>query len=140
MEVRGGTPVIAGAVGLGAAIDFLESIGMDAIERHERQLTAYAVERLSEIEDLKIFGPLTDRAGLVTFNLGDVHPHDVATVLDTDGIAIRAGHHCCQPLMRWLQVSSTARASFYLYNTEEDVDRLVASLLKTKEYFGHAIG
>lgn len=113
---------------------------MDEIERHERQLTAYAVERLSEIEDLKIYGPLTDRAGLVTFNLGDVHPHDVATVLDTDGIAIRAGHHCCQPLMRWLQVSSTARASFYLYNTEEDVDRLVASLLKTKEYFGHAIG
>ncbi|MEK3724849.1 cysteine desulfurase [Paenibacillus sp. FSL H8-0034] len=139
-KFEGGTPVIAGAVGLGAAIDFLESIGMDAIERHERQLTAYAVERLSEIEDLKIFGPLTDRAGLVTFNLGDVHPHDVATVLDTDGIAIRAGHHCCQPLMRWLQVSSTARASFYLYNTEEDVDRLVASLLKTKEYFGHAIG
>jgi cysteine desulfurase/selenocysteine lyase len=139
-KFEGGTPIIAGAVGLGAAIDFLESIGMDEIYRHEKQLTAYAVERLSGIEGLKIYGPLHERAGLVTFNLGEVHPHDVATVLDSDGIAIRAGHHCCQPLMRWLEVSSTARASFYLYNTEEDVDRLVASLLKTKEYFGHAIG
>jgi cysteine desulfurase/selenocysteine lyase len=139
-KFEGGTPIIAGAVGLGAAIDFLESIGLDEIDRHEKQLTAYALERLSEIDDVKIYGPRNNRAGLVTFNLGDVHPHDVATVLDADGIAVRAGHHCCQPLMRWLQVSSTARASFYLYNTEEDVDRLVASLLKTKEYFGHAIG
>jgi cysteine desulfurase/selenocysteine lyase len=139
-KFEGGTPIISGAVGLGAAIDFLESIGMDEIHRHEKQLTAYAVERLSEIDGLTIYGPLNERAGLVTFNLGDVHPHDVATVLDSDGIAIRAGHHCCQPLMRWLKVSSTARASLYLYNTEEDVDRLVASLLKTKEYFGHAIG
>ncbi|NHN31608.1 cysteine desulfurase [Paenibacillus agricola] len=139
-KFEGGTPIIAGAVGLGAAIDFLESIGLDEIDRHEKQLAAYAVERLSEIEGLTIYGPRNERAGLVTFNLGDVHPHDVATVLDSEGIAIRAGHHCCQPLMRWLQVSSTARASFYLYNTEDDVDRLVASLLKTKEYFGHAIG
>ncbi|OXM84236.1 cysteine desulfurase [Paenibacillus rigui] len=139
-KFEGGTPIIAGAIGLGAAIDFLESIGLDNIDRHEKQLTTYAIERLQQIEDLTIYGPLNNRAGLVTFNLGDVHPHDVATVLDADGIAIRAGHHCCQPLMRWLQVSSTARASFYLYNTEEDIDRLVASLLKTKEYFGHAIG
>lgn len=139
-KFEGGTPIIAGAVGLGAAIDFLESIGLDNIDRHEKQLTAYAIERLQQIEDLTIYGPLNNRAGLVTFNLGDVHPHDVATVLDADGIAIRAGHHCCQPLMRWLKVSSTARASFYLYNTEEDIDRLVTSLLKTKEYFGHAIG
>ncbi|WP_018756121.1 cysteine desulfurase [Paenibacillus terrigena] len=136
---EGGTPIIAGAVGLGAAIDFLEEIGMDEIERHEHQLTAYAMERLSEIEGITIYGP-QKRAGLVTFNLGDVHPHDVATVLDAQGIAIRAGHHCCQPLMRWLEASSTARASLYLYNTEEDVDRLVKGLIQTKEYFGYAIG
>jgi cysteine desulfurase/selenocysteine lyase len=139
-KFEGGTPIIAGAVGLGAAIDFLESIGMDEIHKHEQQLTAYAMERMAEIEGLTIYGPRTDRGGLVTFNLGDVHPHDVATVLDADGIAIRAGHHCCQPLMRWLKASATARASFYLYNTEEDIDRLAASLIRTKEYFGHAIG
>ncbi|WP_282936974.1 cysteine desulfurase [Paenibacillus sp. RC67] len=139
-KFEGGTPIIAGAVGLGAAIDFLETIGMDEIFRHEQQLTAYAISRMSEIEDLTIYGPTSHRAGTVTFNLGDVHPHDVATVLDADGIAVRAGHHCCQPLMRWLNVSATARASFYLYNTEDDIDRLVASLIKTKEYFGHAIG
>ncbi|MFD0620331.1 cysteine desulfurase [Paenibacillus sp. GCM10027629] len=136
---EGGTPIIASAVGLGAAIDFLEEIGMDEIERHEHQLTAYAMDRLSEIEGITIYGP-QKRAGLVTFNLGDVHPHDVATVLDAQGIAIRAGHHCCQPLMRWLEASSTARASLYLYNTEEDVDRLVKGLIQTKEYFGYAIG
>ncbi|PZE21438.1 cysteine desulfurase [Paenibacillus xerothermodurans] len=139
-KFEGGTPIIAGAVGLGAAIDFLQSIGMEEIDRHERQLAAYAMDRMSQIEGLEIYGPRTGRAGLITFNLGDVHAHDVATVLDTDGIAIRAGHHCCQPLMRILNASSTARASFYLYNTEEEVDKLVASLQKTKEYFGHAIG
>jgi len=139
-KFEGGTPIIAGAIGLGAAIDFLESIGMDNIFRHEQQLTGYAIERMSTIEDLTIYGPRSNRAGTITFNLGDVHPHDVATVLDSEGVAVRAGHHCCQPLMRWLEVSATARASFYLYNTEEDIDRLVASLIKTKEYFGHAIG
>jgi cysteine desulfurase/selenocysteine lyase len=137
---EGGTPIISGAVGLAAAIDFLESIGMDTIEKHDRALTAYAIGRLQEIDDLNIYGPLENRMGLVTFNLGDVHPHDVATVLDSFGVAVRAGHHCCQPLMRWLEVSATARASFYLYNTEQDIDRLVDALVKTKEYFGHAIG
>lgn len=137
---EGGTPIIGDAIGLGAAIDFLEEIGLDEIEQHERQLAAYATDRLSEIDGLMIYGPLKSRAGLVTFNLGDVHPHDVATVLDSYGIAIRAGHHCCQPLMRFLEASSTARASFYLYNTEEDVDRLVKGLIQTKEYFGYAIG
>lgn len=136
-KFEGGTPIIAGAVGLGAAIDFLEQIGLDNIERHEHKLVKYAMERLSAIDDVAIYGPPADqRAGLVTFNLGDVHPHDVATVLDTEGIAVRAGHHCCQPLMRWLNVSATARASFYLYNTEQDVDRLAESLVKTKEFFG----
>ncbi|UNK17318.1 cysteine desulfurase [Paenibacillus sp. N3/727] len=137
-KFEGGTPIIAGAVGLGAAIDFLEEIGMDEIERHESRLAAYAMNRLDEIEGISLYGPRKRDVGLITFNLGDVHPHDVATVLDAQGIAIRAGHHCCQPLMRWLKVSSTARASFYLYNTEEDVDRLVSALIQTKEYFGDA--
>ncbi|MBB3108308.1 cysteine desulfurase/selenocysteine lyase [Paenibacillus phyllosphaerae] len=139
-KFEGGTPIIAGAVGLGAAIDFLNEIGLDEIARHEHELTTYAYNRLSEVNGITIYGPEQDRAGLVTFNLDDVHPHDLATVLDTKGIAIRAGHHCAQPLMRWLEVSSTARASFYLYNTEEDVDRLVDALHQTKEFFGYAIG
>ncbi|MBP2002588.1 cysteine desulfurase/selenocysteine lyase [Paenibacillus shirakamiensis] len=134
-KFEGGTPIIAGAVGLGAAIDFLEEIGMDNIERHETELAAYAMGRLSEIEGIQIYGPRERSVGLVTFNLQDVHPHDVATVLDSSGIAIRAGHHCCQPLMRWLKASSTARASIYLYNTEADIDRLAAALVQTKEYF-----
>jgi cysteine desulfurase/selenocysteine lyase len=139
-KFEGGTPIIAGAVGLGAAIDFLQEIGLDQIEQHEKKLTQYALERLGEIEGIRIYGPTEERGGLVTFNLGDLHPHDVATVLDAEGVAIRAGHHCCQPLMRWLNVTATARASFYLYNTEEDIDRLAEALIKTKEYFGHALG
>jgi cysteine desulfurase/selenocysteine lyase len=138
-KFEGGTPIIAGAVGLGAAIDFLQDIGLDEIDKHEKEITAYAMTKLTAIEDLVVYGPHHNRAGLITFNLGDVHPHDLATVLDAEGVAVRAGHHCCQPLMRWLNVSSTARASFYLYNTEQDVDRLASALLKTKEYFGHAI-
>ncbi|GAB1155871.1 cysteine desulfurase SufS [Paenibacillus illinoisensis] len=137
-KFEGGTPIIAGAVGLGAAIDFLEQIGMDEIAHHESVLAAYATERMAEIDGLTIYGPAKRHVGVVTFNLGDVHPHDVATVLDASGVAIRAGHHCCQPLMRWLQVSSTARASFYLYNNEQDVDRFISALIQTKEYFGDA--
>ncbi|AZH28758.1 cysteine desulfurase [Paenibacillus sp. M-152] len=137
-KFEGGTPIIAGAVGLGAAIDFLESIGLDAIAQHESRLSNYALKRLREVDGLKIYGPAERHVGLVTFNLDDVHPHDVATVLDSKGVAIRAGHHCCQPLMRWLKASATARASFYLYNTEEDIDALVSALIQTKEYFGDA--
>ncbi|MBD2872576.1 cysteine desulfurase [Paenibacillus arenilitoris] len=137
---EGGTPIIAGAVGLGAAIDFLTEIGYDEIDKHERRMAAYAYDKLSSMDGITLYGPKKDRVGLVTFNLEDVHPHDVATVLDSKGIAIRAGHHCCQPLMRWLNVSATARASFYLYNTEEDIDRLADALIQTKEFFGHAIG
>ncbi|WP_138755455.1 cysteine desulfurase [Paenibacillus sinopodophylli] len=137
---EGGTPIIAGAVGLGAAIDFLQEIGLDEIDQHERRLAAYAYEKLASLDGIALYGPKQNRVGLVTFNLEDVHPHDVATVLDSKGIAIRAGHHCCQPLMRWLNVSATARASFYLYNTEDDIDRLADALLQTKEFFGHAIG
>ncbi|MED3910093.1 cysteine desulfurase [Peribacillus simplex] len=138
-KFEGGTPIIAGAIGIGAAIDFLEEIGLDNIERHEHKLAAYAMEKMSAVEGLTIYGPkdAEKRAGVVTFNINDVHPHDVATVLDADGIAVRAGHHCAQPLMKWLDVSSTARASFYLYNTEEDIDKLVSGLVKTKEYFSN---
>lgn len=138
-KFEGGTPIIAGAIGLGAAIDFLESIGLENIEQHEHKLAAYSLKRMSEIEGLTIYGPMdaSKRAGVVTFNLEDVHPHDVATVLDAEGIAVRAGHHCAQPLMRWLKASATARASFYLYNTEDDIDRLVEGLVKTKEYFSN---
>ncbi|MEE6452898.1 MULTISPECIES: cysteine desulfurase [Bacillaceae] len=133
-KFEGGTPIIAGAVGLGAAIDFLTEIGMDNIEKHEHEIANYALEQLSTVKGVTIYGP-KHRAGLVTFNVEDVHPHDVATVLDVEGIAVRAGHHCAQPLMRWLKVSATARASFYLYNTKEDVDAFVRGLVKTKEYF-----
>ncbi|MGE6602641.1 cysteine desulfurase [Lysinibacillus fusiformis] len=137
-KFEGGTPIIAGAIGLGAAIDFLTEIGLDNIAEHEHKLVGYAMDQLETIDGLKIFGPRDPmkRCGLVTFNLDDVHPHDVATVLDMNGIAIRAGHHCAQPLMKCLQQVATARASFYLYNTEEDIDRLVAGLRSAKEYFG----
>ncbi|MER2155228.1 MAG: cysteine desulfurase [Solibacillus sp.] len=137
-KFEGGTPIIASAIGLGAAIDFLEEIGLDNIAAHEHKLAGYAMDQLETIDGLQIFGPRDPmrRCGLVTFNLDDVHPHDVATVLDMSGIAVRAGHHCAQPLMKWLQVSATARASFYMYNDEEDVDRLVAGLRSAKEYFG----
>ena len=135
-KFEGGTPIIAGAVGLGAAIDFLNDVGLDAIHEHEEQLAKHALESLRTIDGISIYGPET-RAGLVTFNLNDVHPHDTATVLDAEGIAVRAGHHCAQPLMKWLDVTATARASFYLYNTEEEIDRLVDGPRKAKEYFGY---
>ena len=136
-KFEGGTPIIAGAIGMAAAIDYIESIGLDAIEAHEHELVAYAMEQMKQVEGLEIYGPKdsSKRAGIVTFNLDGVHPHDLATVLDMNGVAVRAGHHCCQPLMKWLDVSATARASFYLYNTKEDVDRLIEGLRMAKEYF-----
>ncbi|EJQ51467.1 cysteine desulfurase [Bacillus mycoides] len=137
-KFEAGTPIIGNAIGLGAAIDFLEEIGLHNIEKHEHELAQYALERLSEVDGVTIYGP-KHRAGLVTFNIDDVHPHDVATVLDVEGIAVRAGHHCAQPLMKWLKASSTARASFYLYNTKEEIDTFVESLIKTKEYFTNVI-
>lgn len=137
-KFEAGTPIIAGAIGLGAAIDFLNEVGLDNILEHEKKLAAYAIDKLREVNGITIYGP-KERAALVTFNLGEVHPHDTATVLDAEGIAVRAGHHCAQPLMKWLDVTATARASFYLYNTEEDVDRLVEGLLKAKEYFGDVL-
>ena len=136
-KFEGGTPIIASAVGLGAAIDFLNEIGLENIEAHEHKLAAYAMDQLETIDGLTIYGPrdANKRCGLVTFNLDDVHPHDVATVLDMNGIAIRAGHHCAQPLMKWLKVTATARASFYMYNDEADIDALVTGLRSAKEYF-----
>lgn len=136
-KFEAGTPNMAGAIGLAAAIDYLEAIGMDAIERHEQDLIAYVFPKLQAIEGLKIYGSqdLAKRSGVISFNLGDLHPHDLATALDYEGVAVRAGHHCAQPLIQYLGVPATARASFYLYNTKEDSDKLVEALIKTKEFF-----
>ena len=136
-KFEAGTPNMAGAIGLAVAIDYLEAIGMDAIERHEQDLIAYVFPKLQAIEGLKIYGSqdLAKRSGVISFNLGDLHPHDLATALDYEGVAVRAGHHCAQPLIQYLEVPATARASFYLYNTKEDCDKLVEALIKTKEFF-----
>ncbi|KYD18659.1 cysteine desulfurase [Caldibacillus debilis] len=140
-KFEGGTPIIADAIGLGAAIDFLEEVGLEEIERHERALIRYTMEQLETIEGLEWYGPKDPdrRGGVIAFNLSGVHAHDVATVLDAYGIAIRAGHHCAQPLMKWLGVTATGRASFYLYNTFEDVDRFIEGLRKAKEFFDDVI-
>ncbi|MGJ6737503.1 cysteine desulfurase [Listeria monocytogenes] len=137
-KFEAGTPIIGGAIALGAAIDYLAEVGLANIHAHEQALASYAIEEMSKIEGITIYGPedASKRCGLVTFNLEDAHPHDIATILDEDGIAIRAGHHCAQPLMKWLDVSSTARASFYIYNTKEEIDALIDGLKLTKEYFG----
>jgi len=132
-KFEAGTPNVAGAVGLSAAIDYLNDIGMDAIHEHETRILHLALERLSDIPGLKVFGPDEERAGVLSFALDDIHPHDLATVLDQEGVAIRAGHHCTQPLMRRLGVQSTARASFYVYNDESDVEVLACGLEKAKE-------
>ena len=136
-KFEAGTPNMAGAIGLAAAIDYLEAIGMDAIEHHEQDLIAYVFPKLQAIEGLKIYGSqdLAKRSGVISFNLGDLHPHDLATALDYEGVAVRAGHHCAQPLIQYLEVPATARASFYFYNTKEDCDKLVEALIKTKEFF-----
>ncbi len=138
-KFEAGTPNAADAVGLAAAAEYLDSIGMDEVLRHERALVSEAHSRLSEIEGVTIYGPHPSlRSGVVSFTLGDVHPHDLATILDGDGVCIRAGNHCTQPLMRRLDVSATARASFYIYNDQSDIDALVEGVLKAKEIFGHA--
>ncbi len=140
-KFEAGTPNAADAVGLAAAVDYLDSIGMDEVQAHEHALMEIAYERLSEIDALTIYGPSpAQRSGVISFTLADVHPHDLATVLDGEGVCIRAGHHCAQPLMRRLGVAATARASFYLYNDESDVDALVRGLHKAREIFGVAGG
>ena len=134
-KFEAGTPIIAGAIGLGAAIDFLAQIGLDVIEAHDQDLTRYALEQMKQLDGFKLYGPVEGRCGLITFNLGNIHPHDLATILDMHGVAIRAGHHCCQRLMKHFEVGATARASFYLYNTEAEVEQLVAALRKAMQYF-----
>jgi cysteine desulfurase/selenocysteine lyase len=136
-KFEAGTPNVADAVGLAAACDYLRAIGMNAVREHEQYLTALATERLLAIPDVRVYGPApAQRSGVVSFTVGDIHPHDLATILDEDNVCIRAGHHCAQPLMRRLHVPATARASFYVYNTEADVDALVAGVQRAREIFG----
>lgn len=137
-KFEAGTPNIAGAVGMAAAADFLEEVGFDEIAEHERTVVRYAVEQLSQVPGLRIYGPdsLDERSGVISFTLGDAHPHDISTILDSEGVAVRAGHHCAQLVMRHFGVAATARASFYLYNTTDEVDRLVEALDTVRGIFG----
>ncbi|HRE29542.1 MAG TPA: aminotransferase class V-fold PLP-dependent enzyme, partial [Anaerolineales bacterium] len=135
-KFEAGTPAIAEGVGLGAAVDYLSALGMQAVAAHERELIAYALERLEEVPGLRVYGPSAEqKGGVAAFTLEGVHPHDIAQVLDRDGIAVRAGHHCAQPLHERFDLAATARASFYLYNTREDVDRLITGLYRVKQVF-----
>jgi cysteine desulfurase/selenocysteine lyase len=127
---------VEAAVGLGAAIAYLEQLGVDKVSAHEQELARLTIERLSQIEGVTIYGPRDHRAGVVPFTYGDIHPHDLATILDRDGVCIRAGHHCTQPLMRRLGVAATARASFYIYNDVDDIDALVTAVRKAGQLFG----
>jgi cysteine desulfurase/selenocysteine lyase len=136
-KFEAGTPNVEGAVGLAAAIAYLENLGLDRIAEHEVALARAAMERLSQIEGITLYGPRDHRAGVVSFTYGDIHPHDLATIVDQDGICIRAGHHCTQPLMRRLNVAATARASFYIYNDHDDIDALAGSLVKAGALFGY---
>lgn len=137
-KFEAGTPPIAQAVGFGAAVDYLDKVGMSEVRKHEIEITQYALDRLADVPDLTLVGPtdIAARGGTVSFELGDVHPHDIATILDQEGVAIRAGHHCAKPLMRYLDVPATARASFYLYTVKEDIDQMVAGLHRAREIFG----
>ncbi len=134
-KFEAGTPDIAGAIGLGAAIDYLMEIGMENVRKHEQEIVKYALERLSRVKGLKMYGPLKDRAGLIAFNLADIHPHDLDTVLDEEGVAIRSGHHCAMPLHDKLGIPASARASFYVYTTKQDIDNLVAALERARKVF-----
>ena len=136
-KFEAGTPNIADLIGLGTAIDYLESLGMDEVREHEMALTGYALEQFDRLNDIKVFGPkdLSKRGGVISFHSDDVHPHDMGTMLDREGIAIRTGHHCAMPLTRKLSVAATARASFYIYNTEEEVDKLTSAITATLDYF-----
>ncbi len=136
-KFEAGTPNIAGAIALGAAADFLDEVGFDAIAEHERELLSYALERLDDMGGINVYGPtdLDERSGVISFTMGDAHPHDISTILDSRGIAIRAGHHCAQLVMQHFGISATARASFYLYNSTDDVDRLIEGLASVKEIF-----
>ena len=133
-KFEAGTPNIAQAIGLGAAIDYINSIGMDQIHNHEQELKNYALEKIGAISEVKVYGSAPDRGAVISFNVENIHPHDLAQFLDNDGIAIRAGHHCAQPIMKELGVAATGRASLYLYNTKADLDRLCESIVKTVKF------
>ncbi len=137
-KFEGGTPNIEGAIGLGAAVDYLSHLGMEAVRAHERELTAYALKQLRPIPGLRIYGPKTadERGGVISFTMDKAHPHDIASILDVEGVCVRSGHHCAQPLMDRYDLPATTRASFYVYNDREDVDALVAALGKVREVFG----
>ncbi|RMD96024.1 MAG: cysteine desulfurase [Calditrichaeota bacterium] len=137
LKFEAGTPNIAQAIGLGAAVDYLSAIGMETIAAHEREMTSLALEKLGQIKGLRIFGAAEKRGAAISFEIEGIHPHDLSTILDQEGIAIRAGHHCAQPLMRKYNVESTARASFYFYNLPEEIDLLVEGLQKAKKIFGY---
>ncbi len=139
-KFEAGTPPFVEAVGLGAAVDYLEKVGMATVRRHDMELTARAMERLAEVPAVTIYGPrnVERRGGTISFTMADIHAHDLATILDEEGVAVRAGHHCAKPLMRLLEVPATARASFYLYNTEADVEALIGALHRAGELFGVA--
>jgi cysteine desulfurase/selenocysteine lyase len=132
-----GTPSVGDAIGLGTAVDYLQGLGMDQVREHERALTDLALDRLGEVPGLTLYGPgdTEIQAGVISFALGDIHPHDVAAILNEENVAVRAGHHCCQPLMHRLDVMATVRASFYVYNVAEDIDRLVSGLHRVREIF-----
>ena len=136
-KFEAGTPNIAGAIGMGAAIDFLSGVGMDAIAKHEHELLKYALERMNAVDGIRIYGPQSpdEHSALISFTLGDAHPHDISTILDSEGIAVRAGHHCAQLAMQHFGISATARASIYLYNTESDIDRLIEGLEQVQSIF-----
>ncbi|MGD0176167.1 MAG: cysteine desulfurase [Candidatus Bathyarchaeia archaeon] len=136
-KYEAGTPNIVGAIGLGAAVDYLSKIGMENVHEHEREITNYAIRRMAEIKEITIYGPkdVAKRVGVLSFNLGDVHAHDLASILDEEGIAIRSGHHCAQPLMEFLNVPAMSRASFYIYNTKEEVDVFMNALEKARKLF-----
>jgi cysteine desulfurase/selenocysteine lyase len=136
-KFEAGTPNAAGAIGLGAAIDYLNRIGMKQVYDHERELTAYALEKMHEVDGITTYGPRdpAGRVGVIAFNLGDIHAHDLASILDEEGIAIRSGHHCAQPLMEFLNVAAASRASFYVYNTREEVDVFINALENARKLF-----
>ena len=138
-KFEAGTPNIGGVIAFGAAIDYLNKIGMANVRQHEKELTAYALAQLKKDPLIHIYGSMDPekRGGVISFNYGTIHPHDIGTLLDQEGIAIRAGHHCCQPLMRDLDISGTARASFYIYNSKDDVDALMEALRKAASVFAH---
>ncbi len=139
-KFEAGTPNIADVIAFGAAIDYLNALGMQNVRTHEEEITLYALRRLRQLEDIVIYGPsdASQRGGVISFNYPDIHPHDVGTILDREGVAIRAGHHCAQPLMRRFDMTGTVRASFYIYNTRDEVDALIEGIEKVRSFFADA--